>query len=146
MNKVIKIVLIVIGLASAVLWYFLPERDAPVAQASDNAALNAMFWITFILLGLAAAAAIIFALIQLFSNPAGIKKAIGVIVGFLIVVAIAYVLADGTDVSIPEMADRGIDTSETTIKRIGAGINTFFILVVIAIGAMIWGGVRSATK
>jgi hypothetical protein len=101
-----------------------------------------MFWITFILLGLAAAVSLIFSLIHLFSNPASIKKTIFVVVGFLLVVAIAYVLADGTDVSIPEMADRGIETSETTIKRIGTGINTFFILVIIAVGAMLWGGVR----
>jgi hypothetical protein len=142
MNKIVKILLIVVGLAGAVLWFFLPERDAPVATASDNAALNAMFWITFILLGLAAAVSLIFSLIHLFSNPASIKKTIFVVVGFLLVVAIAYVLADGTDVSIPEMADRGIETSETTIKRIGTGINTFFILVIIAVGAMLWGGVR----
>ncbi|MGB7394129.1 MAG: hypothetical protein WA913_07035 [Pricia sp.] len=146
MNKIIKIILVVVGLAGAVLWFFLPERDAPVADASQNPALNAMFWITFILLGLAAATAFIFSMIHLFSNPASIKKTIFVVVGFLLVVAIAYVLADGTDVSIPEMADRGIETSETIIKRIGTGINTFFILVIIAVGAMIWGGIRKATK
>jgi hypothetical protein len=146
MNKIVKILLIVIGLAGVVLWFFLPERDAPVGEASQNAALNAMFWITFILLGLAAAASLIFSLIHLFSNPASIKKTIFVVVGFLLVVAIGYVLADGTNVSIPEMADRGIDTSETIIKRIGTGINVFFILVIIAVGAMIWGGVRKAIK
>lgn len=146
MNKIVKILLIVVGLAGAVLWFMLPERDAPVAEATQNGALNAMFWITFILLGIAAAASLIFSLIHLFSNPASIKKTVFVVVGFALVVVIAYVLADGTDVSIPEMAERGIETSETTIKRIGTGIWTFFILVIIAVGAMIWGGVRKATK
>ncbi|HET8737104.1 MAG TPA: hypothetical protein VFM69_10940 [Pricia sp.] len=142
MNKIVKILLIVIGLAGAVLWFMLPESDVPVGEASQNAALNAMFWITFILLGIAAAASLIFSFIHLFSNPASIKKTIFVIVGFLLVVAIGYVLADGTDVSIEEMANRGIDTNETIIKRIGAGINVFFILVIIAVGAMLWGGAR----
>lgn len=142
MNKIVKILLLVVGLAGAVLWFMLPERDAPVAEASQNAALNAMFWITYILLGIAALTSLIFSLIHLFSNPASIKKSIFVVVGFLLVVAIGYVLADGTDVSIPEMADRGIETSETIIKRIGTGINVFFILVIIAVGAMLWGGVR----
>ncbi len=146
MNKIIKIILIVVGLAGAALWFMLPDSEAPVGEATQNAALNAMFWITYILLAIAAAAALIFSIIHLFANPASIKKTIFVVVGFLIVVALGYVLADGTDVSIPEMADRGIETSETTIKRIGAGINVFFILVVIAVGAMIWGGVRKATK
>lgn len=142
MNNIVKILLIVVGLAGAVLWFFLPERDAPVGEATQNAALNAMFWITYILLGIAAVVSLAFSLIHLFANPASIKKTIFVVVGFVLVVAIAYVFADGTDVSIPEMADRGIDTSETIIKRIGTGINMFFILVVIAVGAMLWGGVR----
>ncbi|MDT7829444.1 hypothetical protein RQM65_12275 [Pricia sp. S334] len=146
MNKIVKILLILVGLAGAVLWFMLPDSDAPVSQATQNGALNAMFWITFILLGIAAAASLIFSIIHLFANPASIKKTIFVVVGFLLVVAIGYVLADGTDVSIPEMADRGIETSETTIKRIGAGINVFFILVIIAVGGMIWGAIRKATK
>jgi hypothetical protein len=62
------------------------------------------------------------------------------------VVAISYGLASGTDVSIEEMANRGISTSETVVKRIGMGLNVFFILTIIAVGAMIWGGVRKMTS
>jgi hypothetical protein len=61
-------------------------------------------------------------------------------------VAISYGLASGTDVNIDEMAARGISTSETIVKRIGMGLNMFFILVIIAVGAMIWGGVRKMTN
>ncbi|MGB6153266.1 MAG: hypothetical protein WBG48_14885 [Pricia sp.] len=146
MNKIVKIALIVIGLVAAVLWYLLPPSDMPAAEAASNGALNTMFWITYILLGIAVVVSLVFSLINLFSNPANLKKTLFVVVGFLIVCGIAYVLADGTDVSVAEMADRGIETSETTIKRIGAGINIFFILTVIAVGAMLWGGVRKATK
>ncbi len=146
MNKIVKIVLIVIGLLAAGLWFMLPESEVPASEAANNGALNAMFWLTYILLGIAIAVSLFYSLINLFSNPANLKKTLFVVVGFLLVVAIAYVLADGTDVSIPEMADRGIETSETTIKRIGMGINVFFILVVIAVGAMIWGGVRKSMK
>lgn len=146
MNKIIKIALIVIGLVGAALWFMLPESEVPASEAANNGALNAMFWITYILLGIGVVVSLVFSLINLFSNPANLKKTLFVVVGFILVVAIAYVLADGTDVSIPEMADRGIETSETTIKRIGTGINVFFILTVIAVGAMIWGGVRKAMK
>ena len=142
MNKIVKIVLIIVGLTAAVLWFMLPDSDMPVAQAADDAALNAMFLVTFILLGIAVIVSLGFSLVNVFSNPQGLKKALFVIVGFLIVCGIAYVLADGSDVSIAKMADQGIETSESTIKRIGTGINVFFILVIIAVGAMIWGGVK----
>ena len=146
MNKIVKIALIVIGLVGAGLWFMLPDSDMPASDATNNGALNAMFWITYILLGIAVVVSLVFSIINLFSNPANLKKTLFVVVGFLVVCGIAYVLADGTDVSVPEMADRGIETSETIIKRIGMGINMFFILTVIAVGAMLWGGVRKATK
>ncbi|WP_149276690.1 hypothetical protein [Pareuzebyella sediminis] len=142
MHKVVKIILVVVGLIGAGLWFMLPESEMPASQAANNGALNAMFWITYILLGIAVVFSLVFALKNLFSNPASIKKTLFVIGGFLLVVAIGYVLADGTDVSIDEMAERGIETSETTIKRIGTGINVFFILTIIAVGAMLWGGAR----
>ncbi|MDO1499204.1 hypothetical protein Q2T40_02715 [Winogradskyella maritima] len=55
-------------------------------------------------------------------------------------------MADGTDVSLQEMADRGVATTESEVKQIGAGINVFFILTIIAVGSMIWGGIRKMTK
>ncbi|PKA97617.1 hypothetical protein B0O79_1284 [Flavobacteriaceae bacterium MAR_2009_75] len=146
MHKIIKIALVVIGLIGAVLWFMLPESEMPVAQAASSGALNTMFLITYILLGIAIVFSLVFALKNLFSNPANLKKSLFVIVGFLLVVGIGFVMADGTDVSIEEMADRGITTDESTVKQIGAGINVFFILTLIAVGAMLWGGVRKMTK
>ena len=69
-----------------------------------------------------------------------------VIGGFIVVVIISYVLASGTDVSIEEMANRGIATSETTIRRIGTGLNMFFILVLIALVAMALGAFKKMTN
>jgi hypothetical protein len=69
-----------------------------------------------------------------------------VIGGFVVVVLISYVLASGTDVSIEEMAGRGIDTSETTIRRIGTGLNMFFLLVLIAIAAMVLGAFKNMSN
>lgn len=142
MHKIVKIALVVIGLIGAVLWFMLPESEMPPSEAANNGALNAMFWITYILLGIAIVFSLVFALKNLFSDSANLKKTLFVVVGFLLVCVIAYVLADGTDVSIQEMSERGIETSETTIKRIGMGINIFFILTVIAVGSMLWGGAR----
>jgi hypothetical protein len=69
-----------------------------------------------------------------------------VIGGFIVVVIISYVLASGTDVSIEEMANRGIATSETTIRRIGTGLNMFFLLVLIALVAMALGAFKNMTN
>ena len=142
MYKIVKIALIVVGLIGAVLWFMLPEKEMPAAQAAESGAINGMFIITYILLGIAVVASLLFALKNLFSNPKNVKKTLMIVGGFLLVVAIAYVLASGTDVSIEEMASRGIETSESTIKRIGMGLNVFFILTLIAVALMVLPGLK----
>lgn len=146
MYKVVKIVLIVLGLIGLILWFQLPSSDMPASQAIESASMNFMFIITYILMAIAIIVSLLFSLINLFTNPKSLKKTLLVIGGFLLVVAISYGLASGTDVSVDEMAARGISTSETVIKRIGAGLNMFFILTIIAVSAMIWGGIRKMTS
>ncbi|RRQ49453.1 hypothetical protein DZC72_02230 [Maribacter algicola] len=138
MQKIIKIALIVIGLLSAVLWYMLPSSDMPAAEAAQSGAMNGMFIITYILLGIAVVAALLFTLKNLFSNPQGLKKTLFVVVGLAIVVGISYVLSSGTDVAPEYMAM----SSESTVKKIGMGLNVFFILTVVAVVLMVLPGVK----
>ena len=146
MNKIVKIVLVVLGVLSAILWYQLPGRDVPASEAVGSAAMNFMFIITYILLGIAVAVSLVFTIKGLFANPKSLKKTLMVTGGFILVVIFSYVLASGTDVSIEEMANRGIATSETTIRRIGTGLNMFFLLVLIAIVAMALGAFKKMTN
>jgi len=146
MNKIVKIVLVVLGVLSAILWYQLPGRDVPASEAVGSAAMNFMFIITYLLLAIAVAVSLIFTIKSLFANPKSLKKTLMVIGGFVLVVIFSYVLASGTDVSIEEMANRGIATSETTIKRIGTGLNMFFLLVLIAVVAMALGAFKKMTN
>lgn len=146
MYKIVKIILAVLGLIGLIFWFQLPATEVPMSEAIESNAMNFMFIITYILMAIAVFASLFFSLINLFSNPKSLKKTLLVIGGFLLVVAISYGLATGTDVSIDEMAARGISTSESIVKRIGTGLNMFFILTIIAVGAMIWGGVRKMTS
>jgi len=146
MNKIVKIVLVALGLISAVLWYFLPGSDVPAEVAAESASISGMFTITFILLGIAVAVSLVFTLMNLFTNPKSLKKTLIVLGSFLVVVVFSYILASGTDVNLDEMANRGIATTETTVKRIGTGLNLFFFLVAIAIGSMLIGGFKKMTN
>lgn len=138
MHKILKIILVVVGIISAVLWYLLPESEMPVAEAAQSGAMNTMFMITYLLLAVAVIASLLFTLKNLFSNPKGLKKTLFVVVGFLVVVAISYVTASGTDVS-----DKFMDMSdESTVKKIGMGLNMFFILTVVAVVAIILPGIK----
>ncbi|MBD0778340.1 hypothetical protein HPE56_11090 [Maribacter sp. ANRC-HE7] len=138
MHKFLKIFLLIVGIISAVLWYMLPEKDMPMAEAAQSGAMNTMFMITYLLLGIAVVASLVFTLKNLFANPAGLKKTLFVLGGFILVVLISYVLASGTDISDDYMAM----SDESTVKKIGMGLNVFFILTIVAILAIILPGIK----
>ncbi len=138
MNKIVKIVLAVIGLAGLICWFMLPGREVPASEAIDNGAMNTMFLLTYLLLAIAVIASLLFTLKNLFSNPAGLKKTLFVIVGLVVVVIISYAISSGTDVADEYKAM----SDESTIKKIGMGLNVFFILTVVAVGSMLWGGLK----
>lgn len=142
MHKIIKIVLVLLGAFGAVLWFMLPEAGMPAAEAAQSTSLNLMFLVTYLLLGIAIFFSLFYSLKILFSNAASLKKTLMALGGFLLVIAISYGLASGTDVDLAEMANRGIPTTESTVKTIGMGLNVFFILTIIAVVLMLLPGVK----
>lgn len=142
MHKIVKIILVVLGAIGAILWFQLPSTDVPASEAINNSSMNFMFIITYVLLGIAIVATVIFGLKNLFTSKGGLKKAAFIVVGLLIVVAISYALATGTDVNLDEMARKGVPTTVDTVKAIGTGLNVFFLLTIIAVGAMLFSGVK----
>ena len=146
MYKIVKIGLIVISVVSFILLFFMPDADMPLSEAVDSPGMNTMHLIAYILFFIAIAMTVIFGLLNMVSSPDGIKKAAIGIGGLAVVLGIAYGLASGTDVSIDAMNKLGIDTTESEIKSVGAGIGMMGILVLIAIGGIAWGEVKKLTS
>ncbi len=142
MHKIVKIGLIVLGAIGVILWLQLPGTNVPVSEAVESASMHWMFMITYLLLAVAVAFSLVFALKNLFSNPQNLKKSLIVIGALVLVVAFSYAISNGDDGTVEEMASRGVATTESTVKNIGAGLNMFFVLVIIAVAAMAWGGVK----
>ncbi|KAB5490163.1 MULTISPECIES: hypothetical protein [Flagellimonas] len=140
MNKLIKIALIVIGLIAAVLWFSLPSAEDP--NAISSGAMNFMFIIMYILLAIAVVASLFFGLTKLLSTPGSLKKALFGIGGLAIVVLVSYGLSSNNAPVVEEMAKRGIETTEGTVKNIGMGLNVFFILTVVAVVLMVFPGLK----
>lgn len=135
MNKVIKIVLIVIGLVAAGLWFAMPDQDDP--NAINNSAMNFMFIIMYALLAIAVVASVFFGLKKLLSTPGSLKKTLFTLGGLAIVVVVSYGLSSGEEAKIiaDAMADKG--ATESTVKNIGMGLNVFFILTAVAVVLMV---------
>ncbi|MGY8913674.1 MAG: hypothetical protein ACKVJF_01140 [Flavobacteriales bacterium] len=142
MHKILKYLLVALGLIGAILWFQLPSADMPASEAVNSTPMNLMFIITYLLLGIAVVSSLIFGLKNLFSTPDNLKKALFAVGGLLLVVAISYVMATGTDVDLTEMANKGIPTTESTVRTIGMGLNVFFILTAVAVLLMIVPGIK----
>nr|WP_298994529.1 hypothetical protein [uncultured Allomuricauda sp.] len=140
MNKVIKIALIAIGLIAAVLWFSLPSGDDP--DAINSGSMNFMFIIMYILLLVAAVSAIVFGLKKLLTTKGSIKKALFAIGGLAIIVAISYGLSSDNAAVVETMAQRGVETTEGTVKNVGMGLNVFFILSAVAVVLMVFPGLK----
>ncbi|AWX45060.1 hypothetical protein HME9304_02069 [Flagellimonas maritima] len=143
MNKLVKIVLIVIGLVAAALWFFMPSADDP--DAINSGAMNFMFIIMYILLAIAVITTVFFGLAKLVSSPASIKKALFAIGGLALVVAISYGLSSSEEAQAVVSTfenNPNLVAEESTVKTIGMGLNVFFILTLIAVGLMVFSGLK----
>ena len=102
-----------------------------------------MFLLTGLLLVAAALFALFFGLKKVITTPGGLKKVGFALGGLLVIVAISYGLSSGDEAKAvaDAMADKG--ATESVVKNIGMGLNVFFILTVIAVGAMLVGGMKN---
>ena len=132
--------LIVIGLVAAVLWFSLPSADDP--SAINSGAMNFMFVIMYILLAIAVITTVVFGFAKLFSTKGSLKKALFAIGGLAIVVAVSYGLSSDNMAVVEAMSERGVETTEGTVKNIGMGLNVFFILTAIAVVLMVVPGLK----
>ncbi len=146
MHKIVKIGLIVLGAIGVILWLQLPGTNEPVADAVESMSMHWMFMITYLLLAVAVLFSLVFAMKNLFSNPQNLKKTFIVIASLIVVVGLSYVISNGADGTVEEMAKRGVPTTEGVVKNIGAGLNMFFILLIVALASMAWGGIKKLTN
>ena len=92
----------------------------------------------------AAAITIIFSVINIVINPKGIKKGIIALVGAVVIIIIAYLMADDTVLEMPYFTGKGNDP--TTLKWVDTGMFTAYILVALAFLAIIWSSVSRIFK
>jgi hypothetical protein len=147
MYKIVKIALIAVSVIGFVLLFMMPNSDMPTGEQMDSGSIDAMHWLAYILLAVAVIATVVFGLKNMISTPGGLKKSLMGVGGLLVLLAIAYGLASGTDVSVEDMKRvNNIETTEGIVKSVGAGINMFGLLLLVAVGVIGWGAVKNATS
>lgn len=103
-------------------------------------------YLTYILVAVGALAALIFPIMYMVKYPSEAKQTLIWVGGMIVIFLLGYVFASS---EIPSSLQRAcenfkVDTGE--FKMIGAGLSTFYLLALIAIGALIAGEIRGFLK
>ena len=94
-------------------------------------------FIAYILIGVCILAAVGMPLVKAFGDPDSLKK-MGIGVGALLVVfLVSFFTASG---------ENSGDASETAAKMVGAGLTTFYILAIGAIGGIIYTEIKKVIE
>lgn len=146
MHKIIKIVLIVLGVLSAILWYSLPASDMPPSQAIESLPMDLMFKIVFLLLLIATAASVFFGLKKTFTSEGGFKRVLKTLAFAGVLTIGGYLMAGGEEAVVEAVqTERGLTTTVGTVKTIGTLLNIFFGMVLIAIVLMVIPSLKRLT-
>jgi hypothetical protein len=98
--------------------------------------INGGLILTYIMIAVAALAAIVYPLVFLAKNPSKGKNALMGIGGLLFITVISYVLASGDIMTFPGSEKFGM--TEASTKRVGMGLIVFYILSLGAIAAVLF--------
>ena len=104
----------------------------------NGSGLDAQMYVAYIILALTLLIVLVYVLKGVFAG--NLKKTLISVGLFLAVILISYVMASGDVDGLP-LVD-GEPISESGSKWVSTGLNTFSILAVVAIGAMIYSGIK----
>lgn len=139
LHKIIKIIALLLGVVGVIFLAMIIAKGDEVVEATGEG-VDGFLYVAYITFAITIAFVLFFVLKGLAAG--NIKNTLISIGAFLLIVVIAYVLADGNPMPMQE----GEMLSESGSKWVGTGLNTFYILAVLAIGAMVFSGIKKVTK
>ncbi len=139
--KILKIVAAILGVLGMVLWFMIVYKGDEAIKAAGGEGVDPLMYVGYIVLAIVLLFVLVFVLKGIFEG--NIKKTLLSVGVFLLVVIISYVMATDSIEGLPLVDDEPITGS--TSKWVGAGLYTFYLLAIAAIGAMVLSGVKKLT-
>lgn len=138
LHKITKFAAIILAVVSVL---FLGLLMASSEDGADNKWITPLIYLSYIVLAICIGIVLIYVLKNLFSDSENLKKTLISVALFAAVLVVSYLLANGDDVRA-----NGEVYSGSTPKLVGAGLNAFYILTVVALGTMVWAGFTKIKK
>jgi hypothetical protein len=158
MYKILKIVVAVIGLLGVVFLGRIMAagdtvlKDDYVAEAGNSALVDSMFnpfaFIIYTVLVLVLAFVVFFVVKELLTGGGNIKNTLIGVGAFLVILAIAYGVSGGDPlVGVDKIyAYDDVLATESESRLVGGGLVAFYILSVMAIGTLVFSGIKKMIR
>ncbi len=143
MYKILKITAGVLGLIGIIFLIRIISIGDEAIKAGDNGSVDPMAYVAYIVLGLTIAFVLFFVLSNLFTNRSSLKSTLLGAGLFITVLLIAYAVSGGDTT---EYKYNGIVASAGESKMVGAGLVSFYILMVAAAASMLLSGIKKMMK
>ena len=142
-TKYISMALGVIGLILQVVILRKGDDAIEMAGLAGNfSSVSPMINLAYIILIIIVLITLLSSFASLASNPAKLKKTGISIAAFAAVVLLSFLLSEGIETPMKD----GEVLSASGSRWVGAGLRTFYILAVIAVGTMLYSGVKRFFK
>lgn len=142
--SIARIVIAVIGVILCGLIISSADSEMPLVEAMDaqGGKLDGALWITYILILLSAAAAVIYGIVNVISNP---KKNMGAVLG-VVVMAIVFLVAyyGFADDYVPPKFLTTVSGTESLLA--GAGLMTLYAVVIVTLAAVVYAEISRILK
>ncbi len=145
-QKIFKYTALVLGIIGLILQIvILNQGDDTIklnALSGDYGIVSTMVTLALIVLAITVSLTLIFSITNLASDPKELKKALLSIGAFGVVVLVAFLFSSGTETPLKD----GDILSSAGSRWIETGLRTFYFLVFIAVGAMLYTGIIRLKK
>lgn len=136
LNKLTKLLVIVASLLAIVFW-----TTIAFSSEEQGGMITPMIYVAFVVLAVAIVLVLLYTFKNLAAKKSELKKTFISVGAFLGVILVAFLLADSTPVTVG-----GEEFSSTTSKMVSTGLNTFYIVALVAIGLMFFTGYNRIKK
>lgn len=145
-QKITTIVALILGVLGLIFQVTILSKGDDVIEmnslAGDFSAVSPMITLALFILAVVVLITLVSSFAALASNPAKLKKALISIAAFALVVVISFVFSEGVETPLKD----GEVLSASGSRWVGTGLRTFYILAVVAVGTMVFSGVKRFFK
>jgi len=142
LQNIIKIISAIFGVLAVVFLFRIiglgDEEIKMAASMGDYGSVSPLVNLAIAILVITVAVTLVFSLIGLTSDAKKLKKALLSAGLFLAVIGISYAMSTGVETPLKD----GEALSANGSRWVGAGLRAFYILAVVAIGAMLMSGAK----